>query len=91
LHVQVLAEGAACKKVVAVGECGLDYDREQFCDRATQKRFFAAQFELVRESGLPMFLHMRAACDDFIEILAAHLPLFKGTPPPPSLCFDFFP
>jgi TatD DNase family protein len=76
---QVLAEGVAEKKVVAVGECGLDYDREKFCGRDTQKRFFAAQFELVKEFGLPMFLHMRAACSDFIEIVGQHLPVFKGT------------
>lgn len=87
---QVLAEGVADKKVVAVGECGLDYDRLKFCDQATQQRFFAVQFELVRESGLPMFLHMRAASSDFLDIMAKHLPVFKGMPPYPThVCFCY--
>jgi len=46
-------------KVVAVGEFGLDYDRTQFCDK----------FELCEKTGLPLFLHCRAAAADFVEIL----------------------
>jgi Tat protein secretion system quality control protein TatD with DNase activity len=81
---QVLSEGVALNKAVAVGECGLDYDREQFCDRETQQRYFAAQFELVRESRLPMFLHLRAAAPDFGAIMLKHLPLFRGVVHQPS-------
>lgn len=32
----IVAEGKS--KVVAIGECGLDYDRVQFCDTETQKK-----------------------------------------------------
>ena len=57
--------------VVAVGECGLDYDRD-FSPRPVQRRCFAAQLELAAELHLPVFLHERAAHDDFLAILREH-------------------
>jgi TatD DNase family protein len=43
-----------------------------FCDAETQRRFFACQFQLARQSGLPMFLHLRAAAADFLDIVQQH-------------------
>jgi TatD DNase family protein len=74
----VLADGATDGKCVAVGECGLDYDRLRFCDAETQKEGFERHFALASASGLPMFLHMRAAAADFVKIVAEHRGEFRG-------------
>jgi len=56
-------------QVVAVGEFGLDYDRTKFCDKETQLLYFEKQLSLCQQTGLPLFLHCRAAADDLINIL----------------------
>ncbi len=53
---------------VAVGETGLDYNRN-FSTPANQRRAFAAQLELAADTGKPLFLHCRDAFDDFYSMM----------------------
>lgn len=56
---------------IAVGECGLDYDR-MFSPAEVQRLWFERQIALAEELELPLFLHERAASEDFSAILAGH-------------------
>ena len=62
-------------KVVAVGECGLDYHYDH-SPRPVQREAFAAQIALAHERGLALVIHTREAWDDTFDILAA-----EGVPP----------
>jgi TatD DNase family protein len=54
--------------VVAVGETGLDYFRD-FSPRDVQRDVFQKQLQIGIDTGLPLFLHMRDAHEDFHAIL----------------------
>lgn len=55
--------------VRAIGECGLDYNRN-FSEPKDQRVCFEAQLELAADLKLPVFLHQRDAHDDFLAILS---------------------
>lgn len=57
------------ERVRAIGECGLDYNRN-YSPPDVQRRVFAAQLELAAERNLPVYLHERDALNDQIAILA---------------------
>ncbi len=65
------------ERVVAIGECGLDFNRN-FSSRKDQIRAFEAQLELAAECRKPVFLHQRDAHEDFLSILETYRPALKN-------------
>jgi TatD DNase family protein len=61
-------------KMVAVGECGLDYHYE-YSPRPAQREAFVAQIALAHQHDLALVIHTREAWDDTWAILQA-----EGTP-----------
>jgi TatD DNase family protein len=69
---EALAELTRHKRVIGIGESGLDY----FYDRAprdVQQANFRAHIRAARLAGLPLAIHARDADDDIIEILQDEL------------------
>lgn len=69
----IIDNGMARGHIVAIGECGLDYDRLHFCDKETQAIGFRKQFELAEKYCLPMFLHDRNTGGDFLRMISENL------------------
>lgn len=57
------------ENVIAIGECGLDFNRN-FSTPEDQTLCFEAQLEIAVETKLPVFLHERDAHLRFLEILS---------------------
>ncbi len=72
-----LTELAADNKVLAIGECGLDYNRN-FSTPHNQRRAFEAQLQLAIETQKPVFLHQRDAHDDFYAMMQNAMPELAG-------------
>lgn len=56
------------EKVKALGEIGLDYNRN-FSPQDQQREVFKRQLEIYQEVGLPLVIHLREADDDLLNIL----------------------
>lgn len=69
--ISILRELAAQPEVVAIGEMGLDFNRN-FSTPAEQEKAFEAQLELAIELQLPVFLHERDAADRQLQILKSY-------------------
>lgn len=65
------------KKIVAIGEIGLDYYWNQE-NKELQKLAFIKQIELANELKLPIVIHTREAVMDTIEILKQNEVILKG-------------
>ncbi|MCL2754848.1 MAG: TatD family hydrolase [Oscillospiraceae bacterium] len=64
---------AAHTKVVAIGECGLDYHYDGY-ERDTQIAVFREQSELAAKLNLPVIVHSRDATEDTMAILKEFKP-----------------
>ena len=58
-------------RCVALGECGLDFNRN-YSPHPAQEKWFVAQLEVGLELGKPLFLHSRDAHPRFAQILRTH-------------------
>lgn len=63
-----ICQHAAQKKVVAIGEFGLDYHWEEPAPQL-QRKWFLRQIELAKEVHLPIIIHSRDAAAETMEIL----------------------
>lgn len=63
-----LTELAAHPKVRAIGETGLDFNRD-FSPRDQQENAFSEQLQLAAQLNLPAFLHQRDAHERFLPLL----------------------
>jgi TatD DNase family protein len=68
LGASALVDAASHPRVIAIGECGLDYYYDN-SERGAQRERFEAHIEAARQSGLPLVVHTREAEDDTAEIL----------------------
>ena len=66
--IETLRSLAQEKKVVAIGEIGLDYYWDN-SPREVQKKWFERQLELAREVDLPVIIHSREAAKDTMDIM----------------------
>ena len=62
------------KKVVAIGETGLDYYRN-LSGKENQRQAFLKQIALAKDLNLPLVVHCRQAEEETLQILRAALPL----------------
>lgn len=68
---------AQSSEVVAIGECGLDYDRN-IGGREAQMRALRGQLDIAKELGKPVFLHLRPARNGEKEIMKDFISIFSG-------------
>lgn len=72
---------ASDSKILAIGECGLDYYRLGEETKERQAEAFIKQVELAKEVGKPLMIHCRDAFDDLIKILITNYQLLISERP----------
>ena len=92
---EAIAALASMPEVVAIGECGLDFNRN-FSTPQEQERAFDAQLRIAAELQMPVFMHCRDAHARFLTLLdpwldklpGAVLHCFTGTREEMQDCID---
>jgi TatD DNase family protein len=80
---EMVTRESSADVIVAVGECGLDYNRN-FSPPQAQRKCFEDQLALAAQLGKPVFLHERdaespkGAFDDFLAVLKQYRPRLPG-------------
>lgn len=69
--IKILHQLASQPSVVAIGECGLDFNRN-YSPQDIQINVFESQIEIAGAVSLPLFMHQRDAHQKFIEILSSN-------------------
>ena len=96
----LIKDNAKDPKFRAIGEMGLDYDRFYYSSQKMQLTFFEEQLKIsCLFPEVPLFLHMRNCCEDYVAILRkfvkgftavsyTHLDVYKRQPSAlrPLLC-----
>ena len=73
-----VAEYLGCPKFVAIGECGLDYHREDLPAREKQIAVFEHQIAMAERYQKPLVVHTRDAWKDTAEVLIANRKKLKN-------------
>ena len=66
---EIIEKVKANKKIIAIGEIGLDYYWDENPDREIQKNVFREQMNIAKELNLPVVIHDRDAHEDTLKIL----------------------
>ena len=74
---EIIEKFSKDEKCIAIGECGLDYDR-MFSSKEDQLYWFEEQIKISIKYNKPLFLHERDAFNDFYNILEKYKGKIKG-------------
>lgn len=67
----LIKKNSTTKKIVAIGECGLDFYHPGF-EITAQKELFRRQIRIAHQNNLPLVIHTRNAFKETIEVLDEH-------------------
>jgi TatD DNase family protein len=73
---QELEKTAAARRIVAIGEIGLDYFRDKQ-PRPVQKECMKSQIRLAVDTAKPIIFHIRDAWEDFFQIVSEFAPFMR--------------